>query len=524
MPWTGHWYITFRNHALRLVKRLWPGSMRSAQSNLPPVYLYRYRPAKAVLDGFEELEKQEIYFSTTEELNDPMEGFKDLFWSGDEIVWRSLLKHYVFCLLDTTYHAFIMGTEFNPKHVEGVALASPDSLPDAPIKDIYKRLAEDFLKDPAIVAFLEAVSSRKEPVRRNELMGYLRALHPLIMTPIFNDLHSRGLWLGFVPPPDDQAETLRQNAIKLIKTMTKLPAKKKFRKRFSDAVFATAEAMYEQLQLIAEANMPARDKKAPIIFLSGDFPRAYLAALDKLVHSDWYVACFTNRPDNHSMWSTYADGHRGVCLMFKTPPNIAGESTLTLNRKTGMGGSRDGPTTYSFSFVPHETNPVRYSTDYPAIDFFRSLGRIRQMDMNNFWYRGDNGKFSVCKDAVYEDEEAWRKSYWQTFGSSTLYKTPEWSHEEEYRVVVHSFFDLSKKEDRKLRYKFEDLAGIVFGARATTETKLKIMHIINKKCGEVGRNDFKFFEVRYAPDTSFKVHELSLLKIQHPVPPSEIAR
>ena len=32
-------------------------------------------PADAVLDKYEELAKQEIYFSTTGELNDPMEGY-----------------------------------------------------------------------------------------------------------------------------------------------------------------------------------------------------------------------------------------------------------------------------------------------------------------------------------------------------------------------------------------------------------------------------------------------------------------
>jgi hypothetical protein len=37
-------------------------------------YFYRYRPIKAVLDEFHELENQEIYFSTTDEFNDPMEG------------------------------------------------------------------------------------------------------------------------------------------------------------------------------------------------------------------------------------------------------------------------------------------------------------------------------------------------------------------------------------------------------------------------------------------------------------------
>lgn len=54
-------------------------------------HLYRFRPVDAVLDQYEELAKQEIYFSPPEELNDPMEGYKDVFWCGDRIVWRNLL-------------------------------------------------------------------------------------------------------------------------------------------------------------------------------------------------------------------------------------------------------------------------------------------------------------------------------------------------------------------------------------------------------------------------------------------------
>jgi hypothetical protein len=33
----------------------------------------------------QELEKQEIYCASLAELNDPMEGFKDLIWSGDKM-------------------------------------------------------------------------------------------------------------------------------------------------------------------------------------------------------------------------------------------------------------------------------------------------------------------------------------------------------------------------------------------------------------------------------------------------------
>jgi hypothetical protein len=63
-----------------------------------PAAFYRFRRASAVLDEFQELERGTIYFAPPEELNDPMEGYKDLFWSGDVVVWRSLFKHYILVL------------------------------------------------------------------------------------------------------------------------------------------------------------------------------------------------------------------------------------------------------------------------------------------------------------------------------------------------------------------------------------------------------------------------------------------
>jgi hypothetical protein len=478
----------------------------------PPVtHVYRYRSAEAVLEKYEELEKQEIYFSRTNELNDPMEGFKDLFWRGDEIVWRALLKHYICCLLGMTYYALITGPDFDQAFVENLVFGTPEGLPAAPIREIYSALVKSFFDDAAVKAFLAAVVSRECPVRRNELIGYLRVLHPLIMTSVFNDLRMRGLWPEFVPPPESTQAQVRAAAIKLIETAVNLFKDRADAEKVLDGLFWAGEAQFEQVALLAQANVPDRAKKAPLLFLSGIFPRAYLSALDRVVFSDWYVACFSSRPDNHSMWSTYADGHRGVCLMFKVTP-YEGDLVLNLNRVTGARGSTGGSTTPIRSFVPHPVRQVRYSKEYPAIDFFRSLGRFRQMDVTNFWYRGDDGRFSDCHDAVFADEAAWRKGYWAAFTDGVLYKTPEWAHEEEYRAIAFSAFDMSAKEDRKLQFRFEDLEGILFGARTTTDTKLKILDIVSRKCAKEGRTDFKFFEVRYTPDTSFKVFELSLFK------------
>ena len=39
-----------------------------------------------------ELENSEIYFSPFKDLNDPMEGFKDVYFQGDAIIWKNFFK------------------------------------------------------------------------------------------------------------------------------------------------------------------------------------------------------------------------------------------------------------------------------------------------------------------------------------------------------------------------------------------------------------------------------------------------
>jgi hypothetical protein len=62
-------------------------------SNAMLTNLYRIRSIEKLL-GKGELEKGQIYFSPVEDLNDPVEGYKDLLWHGDRIAWQNLLKHY----------------------------------------------------------------------------------------------------------------------------------------------------------------------------------------------------------------------------------------------------------------------------------------------------------------------------------------------------------------------------------------------------------------------------------------------
>jgi hypothetical protein len=478
-------------------------------------YLYRYRPIKAVLDGFRELENQEIYFSTTEELNDPMEGFKDLFWLGDAIVWRNLLRHYILCLLQTFGYCFLAHENFDRNALRNIVFWVPLELPDAPIREIYQRVADQFLSEPAIKSFLSSVNSRNTPIRRHELTHHLRTLHTFGLQIVFDDYRKRRLLQfvnGLSMPPSKRS--LRRNAIKGFEATTRMIVGKPPEQ--IEALFSVLESTIAETTLIGEYNLRDRETKMPMAFLTSRFPEAYVRALERLVHQDWYVACIAKSAENHSMWSGYADGHRGVCLVFNTPLNVAGNPTLAIEQITSASGAKGRPTEYHASKVVHELKPVSYTAKYPAIDFFRSLGSIPEQHLNNFWYLGDNGKFSECRESIYGDIDAWRETYWRTFAESALYKTPEWAHEEEYRIVMHSAFDMSEQDKRKLKYCFKDLVGIVFGARTETEDKLRIMRIVDAKCKLAKRGDFSFYEIRYLQDKSrFQMFPLKLIKISN---------
>src|ERR1035438_6721226 len=83
-------------------------------------YIYRFRSIDALLGKRAELEKQEIFFASTKQLNDPVEGYKDLFWRGDVIAWRNFLRHYALCLMQTILRAL--------ENIDGY-IVTPENLP-----------------------------------------------------------------------------------------------------------------------------------------------------------------------------------------------------------------------------------------------------------------------------------------------------------------------------------------------------------------------------------------------------------
>lgn len=107
---------------------------------------YRFRPINRLITDFKELENQSIYFASPNQLNDPMEGFRDITWSGDHIVWSNLFKHYLLCT-ERLFSILMLTGEAHEITKENIVLLScEDDLPTPMYKELFKRISQTFFQ------------------------------------------------------------------------------------------------------------------------------------------------------------------------------------------------------------------------------------------------------------------------------------------------------------------------------------------------------------------------------------------
>lgn len=98
----------------------------------------------------------------------------------------------------------------------------------------------------------------------------------------------------------------------------------------------------------------------------------------------------------------------------------------------------------------------------------------------------------------FRHDEEWRDNYWKLFDYLSTHKLSDWEHEKEQRLITdNTAFDFSNLENRKLKYNFNSLDGIIFGNKIEKENKDRIIEIIAKNCIEEKREDFNFYNLLY---------------------------
>ena len=466
---------------------------------------FRFRSIDALLGKFQELETRTIYFASPDELNDPMEGLRNIVWDGDKIVWTHFFKHYIFCL-----NRCYLPLNITPRPRK----LDVDSIPilerwDQIITPIEKNLFDDiwgrFRNLPYIREIIEALSNSRHKIRYREIVCYLR----LIQTPVLLD-EIRKIYVDhgiipepLIPPPIEESDIAVQME-QLLSFITNTEAIADERAR--DAILQMIEARIDDIGLTVEYNT----RTHPPEILDGmnritmlDFPRVYVEQLDRLLWSKWYIACFTGSFHNSSVWAKYADGHKGACLIFEDVESD-NSTSLKLNYKTS-NSSRTIP-----------FREVHYADRPGEIDFFRSICRTTVSTLMELWYTDQDGNVSECAAhiGVDRDEADWRELYWNNFFRDITFKTKDWEYEQEYRLILEDrLSQFNKKDDRKLTYDFDALKGIIFGIRTSREDKVKIREIIEKKkeCAENNQTDFTYFQAYYsAKDGDIRARKMQL--------------
>lgn len=461
-------------------------------------YIYRFRPVSRLLNEDAvsgELDSQYIFFAEPQSLNDPLEGFKYVYFSGDKIIWRNLLRHYVRCLINDFSISMISRPDEEPSRLIGVFANAQDSPPA--INEINDEVMNELDKEPVIKKYFDILGNGRK-ISRPELIGHLNLIHFSALTAILTTFKNKGLFAGDL---NFYAHAARDQISKIKLVLNEVSEAGEFSKELERVLINTYRLITE-LQLRNRYKLDASDQHESWNHLLFEYPESFAKSLDSLIYPEWYVACFMESCSDSSIWGTYGGNHRDVCLKFKVDP---GESrpTLELNYPAGLNNAG-----IMHNYIKIPLDKISYDKNFVEVDFFRSLGQLSMPQIDE-WYRSEEGGFSICAQEMRSDVEAWRKAYWNNFVESSKIKIKAWDREQEWRIILHSTInDFDDPNTRKIKYRFNSLDGIIFGINTVMADKIKIIRRIEALCKEHKREVFNFYQAAFDDNSKTIKHDL----------------
>lgn len=236
--------------------------------------LYRFRSAKSILE-FDELGRQEIYFSTLDSLNDPTEGLHEIFWNGDEIVWINLLKYFALHYIE--------------KEQNHISMA------------VKKSITNTFIEDNNTISIIKHLCNIN--IEKHQLDLILSIVSFILDEHIDNKTHH------LTPSNKKNGKLTIDVVVKFINT---------------NGLYAYIDK-YTTEQVFSNSTIfPPRLTKHPV--------ETFIENLIFKYSKQFYVACFSKDFSNLSMWGNYADSHKGICLIFQNSKIPFTKRTLRYNK------------------------------------------------------------------------------------------------------------------------------------------------------------------------------------------------
>jgi len=337
--------------------------------------IYRFRPYDRALSEISGNKKKELlccsyceseydvhqnkpylWFSDFEHLNDPNEGFREIFWEGDESDWQDLLLHYFFCLLDTLINEIVFKEKINDSSFLYEILH--ESLNDYKTEEYIEKfkllkLKKSLLEDQKIIRIIKKFSIKK--------------------------IHDFNLTSSLIHIEKFILKQLNVNKLKYRWFKYKI---KCFRFKYKDYII-------------------------------------------DILNKKFKILSFSKNTQDISTWAHYAQGYKGVCLIFD-------KQKLIYDLK--------------------EQNPT-----------------------GEFYYKNVSYNYYFKKKNWFKMKNILNKSIdISNYGHLISQKLPDWANEEEIRIIAKNL------RENKVENDYSALVGIIFGCSIKLENKISIVEQVKK--------------------------------------------
>ncbi|WP_325984741.1 DUF2971 domain-containing protein [Pseudomonas protegens] len=461
-------------------------------------FLYRFRPAARLLGGKDaqgieqpgELENLEIYFAAPDQLNDPLEGYREVFWSGDSLLWKNLFKHYLLLLALKSWEVMMLGA--GEKYSNAVQVRARVTSLTPAYAPCFATMLETLFADSVIQSYIAALSKDKRRCYQPELIHHLVWLHPIFLAVVFQV--NKDTWIGSLPYESSVEGTEEKNARYSVE-LSRIAQPDTDEKRFG---YYRETALDKTMLDIMMGNVKHStkldgEKAIGLNSLIREFPHVFVKALDELMYPRWYVACFMEECRISSIWGTYGGNHKAICLKFKVDDHQAGHSLKLKVPKESL----DDSLVYDFKNMHFQA--VSYSREFSHVDFFRTMGNTSPEALLQDWHSDGELSFSSSCEWLFSEDKQATARHFEKFNATLTSKLSHWESEKEFRIVLRSNMDLREGAKRKLRYKFKSLDGLIFGIATSIADKIRAIEVIKALCDKHKRKTFNFYQAYYDP-------------------------
>ncbi|WP_028973251.1 DUF2971 domain-containing protein [Spirochaeta cellobiosiphila] len=450
-------------------------------------YFYRFRPIEFRYedkDGkpikkcvSEELRNQEIALCTVSENNDPMDGLMSIYWEGDAVLWKNLIKHYALCLFDNLIKLPLYGNDVSFSITDVKISLTPEDFRNVEIKNLFETYLANVLTNKNI-NFLKDILIKLHKVNQSTMKGLLG-----IFQEDFSYEFSKVIY---------QSE------------FSKFYRFPKFKTKDKSSIFYFLENE-DELNLESISNVIGniemssiliqRKENKEVIPISKEnyinitllFHNYYIKACNRFVFPIHYLASFSKHYSNITMWGHYASGHRGICLVFKKDKHLK----LTTRQKL------------PFKEVIYEDKAIE-------MNFFTSLAALSLYKIDKYWLE-DGNSFSKYEGISVYDSDSFRDDYWSRFNRKTQTKTESWSSEQEVRVVFSNHWGPEIEYAARIKqYDFDCLDGIIFGIKTPDKVKIDIISVVENILKE--RRDTRNFNF-YQAEIDLEKYKMKYFKL-----------